>query len=332
MDSDCCTVDSVAFIHSMEFCPFEGGLDLIAIADNESLSIKSCKFFNDEQDGTGNNYIRNIQNDLVFEHVTLIKLKVSEVICIAWSPVTNVRYLPKKVVIAAGTYNGVVNVYSTDLKEETLVTSLEGHLDSVNAVAYEPLEGLELASVSDDHSCKVWDVETQELLVSFPLQYSGVAVCWHPQQPSKLMVAELGGKIRFYNVELKQAVQTLDCKKEGIMSADWCWLNPVKIGATAHLEWFLWDMSRSSYPLDSQQAHSVQSNKFLWSKHHEDVFLTLGGPKNTLKIYHLGHRQPILHKTHVSGSCATWHSQLPVCAVAGNKAIHFYDVKVRTQF
>lgn len=323
-------VEASSFINALEFCPFEGAENLLAVANRNSLTIGSCKFSSEKD--SSDTYARQISKDLVYENITLIKLRVCDVNCLAWSPVSNVKHLPRSIIIATGTKTGIINVYTADLKDEAVESSLEGHTDCVNAICFEPIEGQELASVSDDHSCKVWDVSNGDIIVSFPLQYPGVSVCWHPDQPGKLMAAELGGRLRFYNIPLKQAILSIDCKKHSLTSADWCWLNHSKVGASAEMEWYLWDITRSAYPLDSQQAHSGGCRKLLWSKHHEDVFLTLGRPCNTLKVYHLGHRQPILHKVHETSMCASWHSTLPICAVAGNKCIHFYDTRSCTQF
>lgn len=330
--ADCSTVQAPAFINALEFCPFEGAENTLAIASRDVLSIGSCKFKSEKTDNESYSYRH--PKDIVQEYTTLINLRITDVNCIAWSPVSNMKHLPRTLVISAGTKSGGLSTYTADLKKgsEAVENPIDAHEDCVNDIAFEPIEGQELVSVSDDHFCKVWEVATGKLVCSFPLQYPGVSVCWHPEQPGKIMVAELGGRIRFYDISLKQAVLSIDCKKQSLSSADWCWLNHSKIGATAEMEWFLWDITKSAYPLESQQSHSAGCRKIIWSKHHEDVFLTLGRPKNALKVYHLGHRQPILHKIHETSLCASWHRVLPVCAVAGNKAIHFYDIKSLTQF
>ncbi|KAI4873703.1 hypothetical protein NFI96_023389, partial [Prochilodus magdalenae] len=62
---------------------------------------------------------------------------------------------------------------------------MEGHTSYINHVVFEPTEGKQIASVSDDHTCRVWDLEGNET-VSFRLWSPGVSVCWHPEEVFKV--------------------------------------------------------------------------------------------------------------------------------------------------
>ena len=62
---------------------------------------------------------------------------------------------------------------------------LEGHSDYVNSVCFEPEQGDQLASVSDDHTCRVWQIDGTEQ-VRLPLGAPGMSVCWHIEEPSKV--------------------------------------------------------------------------------------------------------------------------------------------------
>lgn len=325
-------VDAPAFIDAIAFCPFANAENLLAIGSRDGLCIGLCKFNCQRQDN-GKAYV-NVGKEPLHEYSVIINISVADISCIAWSPASNMKHLPRTVIIGTGTKSGIINIYTADVKQnsETEESPITAHEDCVNDLAFEPIEGQELVSVSDDHTSKVWNVSSGELICSFPLGYPGMSVCWHPEQQGKFMVAELGGRVRFYDMKSQQAILSVDCKKQCLTSADWCWLNQSKIGASSDMEWHLWDITKSSFPLESQQSHSGGCSKILWSKHNEDVFLTLGSPKNAVKVYHLGHRQPIMHKMHEASMSASWHRTLPICAVAGNEAIHFYDVKILTEF
>lgn len=62
------------------------------------------------------------------------------------------------------------------------------HKDYVNAVASHPETGGSVASVSDDQTCCIWSVDSDsdDATVSFALTSPGMAVCWHPKEPSKV--------------------------------------------------------------------------------------------------------------------------------------------------
>lgn len=63
------------------------------------------------------------------------------------------------------------------------------HKDYVNALASHPETGASVASVSDDQTCCIWSVDSNDSAddtISFPLTSPGMAVCWHPKEPSKV--------------------------------------------------------------------------------------------------------------------------------------------------
>jgi len=120
---------------------------------------------------------------------------------------------------------------------------LEGHKDYMNAISYEP-EGELLASVSDDHTCKLWAVkENQKCVSTFYLTSPGTSVCWHNEESGKLLVAEKNGLIRMYNVRSHQAIMSLDSGVVPLTAADWG-PNPLKVASIAAGELLLWDVSR----------------------------------------------------------------------------------------
>ncbi|NXW60043.1 NUP37 protein, partial [Eurystomus gularis] len=204
--------------------------------------------------------------------------------------------------------------------------TFDGHSDYINDLVFAPKEGQEIASVSDDHTCRVWDLEGNEK-AHFVLRSPGMSVCWHPEEAFKLMVAEKNGTIRFYDLITQQAILSLECEQTPLMSADWCLKNTLKIGAVAGSDWLMWDMTRSSYPQDKRPVHVDRARLFRWSRVNENLFATIGYPGKTttqLLVHHLGHPQPILTGTAAVGSGLTWHRTLPLCAVGGDHKIFFW--------
>lgn len=120
---------------------------------------------------------------------------------------------------------------------------LGGHKDYTNALAYEP-EGELLATVSDDHTCKLWAIKEEQKNVStFYLSSPGMAVCWHNEESGKLLAAEKNGLIHMYNVRSQQAIMSLDAGVVPLTHADWG-LNPLKVACLAASELLVWDVSR----------------------------------------------------------------------------------------
>ena len=116
----------------------------------------------------------------------------------------------------------------------------------MNNISYDP-EGELLASVSDDHTCKLWAVkEDQQCILTFPLTGPGVNVCWHSEETGKLLVAEKNGIIRMYNVRSQQAIMSVDAGSIPLSTADWG-PNPLKVACIASGEFILWDVSRPRY-------------------------------------------------------------------------------------
>ena len=65
---------------------------------------------------------------------------------------------------------------------------LQGHKKSINSIAFEPMTGSKLATVSDDHFCLIWDAENGQVLTAIRLLYAGINVCWNSYEPGKSML------------------------------------------------------------------------------------------------------------------------------------------------
>nr|XP_009678274.1 PREDICTED: nucleoporin Nup37 isoform X2 [Struthio camelus australis] len=245
---------------------------------------------------------------------------------IAWSPETRLDALPPQLRFGTAASDRKIRLFTSDLQDKNEYKTFDGHSDYINDLVFAPKEGQEVASVSDDHTCRVWDLEGNEK-AHFVLRSPGMSVCWHPEEAFKLMVAEKNGTIRFYDLITQQAILSLECEQTPLMSADWCLKNPLKIGAVAGSDWLIWDIARSSYPQDKRPVHVDRARLFRWSRVNENLFATTGYPGKTttqLLVHHLGHPQPILIGTAAVGSGLTWHRTLPLCAVGGDHKIFFW--------
>ncbi|KAJ7399112.1 Nucleoporin Nup37 [Pitangus sulphuratus] len=209
---------------------------------------------------------------------------------IAWSPETRLDAIPPQIRFCTAASDKKLRLFTSDLQDKNefkksgaaklaFVTdklfavvrnknvmikkhqTFDGHSDYINDLVFAPNEGQEVASVSDDHTCRVWVLEGNEK-AHFVLRSPGMSVCWHPEEAFKLMVAEKNGTIRFYDLITQQAILSLECEQTPLMSADWCLKNTLKIGAVAGSDWLIWDITRSSYPQDKRPVHVDRARLF----------------------------------------------------------------------
>ena len=64
---------------------------------------------------------------------------------------------------------------------------LGDHRSYINEVCFQPKDGKMVASVSDDHTCKVFGVDAS-VVACFPLGGPGMSVTWHKDEPGKASV------------------------------------------------------------------------------------------------------------------------------------------------
>lgn len=141
------------------------------------------------------------------------------------------------------------------------------------------------------------------------------------------MVAEKKGTIRFYDLVTQHAILSLDSGQVPLMSADWCLTNTVKVGAVAGNDWVIWDITRSSYPLEKRPAHFDRGRHFRWSRAQENLFATTGYPgkiNSQLLVHHLGHPQPVMTGSASVGAGLSWHRTLPLCVIGGDRKLFFW--------
>uniref|UniRef100_A0A8C4QED3 Uncharacterized protein n=1 Tax=Eptatretus burgeri TaxID=7764 RepID=A0A8C4QED3_EPTBU len=170
---------------------------------------------------------------------------------------------------------------------------LGGHRFFVNAVAFEPTEGQQLASVGDDRTCRIWTLDGVSK-ACFPLKFSGISVCWLSNDPDKILVAEKAGVVRLYSLVDGQPLLSLESEGATLASADWSGVANHYVGAAAGAEWLIWDLNVSSLPRQRKHAHVDGAHQFKWSRVCEGLFATtgcVGKLRGTLSIHNLAHDQ-----------------------------------------
>ncbi|XP_005800016.2 nucleoporin Nup37 isoform X1 [Xiphophorus maculatus] len=311
------TVTCEDYVHVVEFSPFSSGspASLLAFSGNLYVVVGTCLFQEEdvEVNGVQFNALRVFHHDIQVE-------------ALAWSPESRLDRIPT-IRFCTAAADRKLRLLTSDLKDQNEFKVMEGHSSYINHLVFEPTEGKRIASVSDDHTCRLWDLDGNETAV-LRLHSPGMSVCWHPQEEFKLMVAEKKGTIRFYDLVTQQAILSLDSGHSGpLMSADWCLTNTIKVGAVVGNDWLIWDITRSSYPQEKRPAHKDKARLFRWSFVNENLFATTGCPgkiSSQVFIHHLGHPQPVMIGSSPVGSGLSWHRMLPLCVVGGDRKLCFW--------
>uniref|UniRef100_A0A3P9DHN3 Nucleoporin 37 n=1 Tax=Maylandia zebra TaxID=106582 RepID=A0A3P9DHN3_9CICH len=172
------TVPCDDFVHVVEFSPFSSGTpaSLLAYGGNQYVVVGTCLFQEEdvEVEGVEFNVLRAFHHEL-------------RVDALAWSPESRLDRIPT-IRLCTAAADRKLRLLTSDLQDRHEVKVMEGHTSYINHLVFEPMEGKQIASVSDDHTCRVWDLDGNES-ATFRLQSPGISVCWHPKEVFKVGVA-----------------------------------------------------------------------------------------------------------------------------------------------
>uniref|UniRef100_A0A8C7KZC8 Nucleoporin 37 n=1 Tax=Oncorhynchus kisutch TaxID=8019 RepID=A0A8C7KZC8_ONCKI len=199
------TVPCDDYVHVVEFSPFDSG--------NQYVVVGTCCFQEEDMEVEGVEF-----TTLRFFHHVL------RMDCLAWSPESRLDNLPQLIRFCTAAADRKVRLLTSDLQNQHEVKVMEGHTSYINHLVFEPTEGKQMASVSDDHTCR--SVRTSSRIAAWT--------------------------IRFYDLVTQQAILSLDCGQSPLMSADWCLANTIKVGAVTGSDWVICDITRSSYPQEKR--------------------------------------------------------------------------------
>uniref|UniRef100_A0A8C7TJH1 Nucleoporin 37 n=1 Tax=Oncorhynchus mykiss TaxID=8022 RepID=A0A8C7TJH1_ONCMY len=255
------TVPCDDYVHVVEFSPFDSGS--VASLLEEDMEEVGVEF-----------------TTLRFFHYAL------RMYCLAWSPESRLDKLPQLIRFCTAAADRKVRLLTSDLQNQHEVKVMEGHTSYINHLVFEPTEGKQMASVSDDHTCR--SVRTSS------------------------RIAAQEGTIHFYDLVTQQAILSLDCGQSPLMSADWCLANTIKVGAVTGSDWVIWDITRSSYPQEKRPAH-VERN----------LLSTTGCPgkiSSELCVWLF----PVMIGSATVGADLNWQRSLPLFVIGGDRKLSFW--------
>lgn len=138
------TVSCEDYVHVVEFSPFSSGTpsSLLAYGGNQYVVVGTCLFQEEDLDveGVEFNVLRAFHHEL-------------RVDALAWSPESRLDRLPI-IRFCTAAADRKLRLLTSDLQDKHEVKVMEGHASYINHLVFEPTEGKQIASVSDDHTCR----------------------------------------------------------------------------------------------------------------------------------------------------------------------------------
>ncbi|KAH8262036.1 hypothetical protein KR038_008028 [Drosophila bunnanda] len=267
--------------------------------------------------------------DLTLDKEGVEKIDERRVVsAIAFAPDTSLNSTPKSVTLCAARWD-TMDIFRTDLSQFNTVNKLRGHKDYINDMAW-VCEGSLLASVSDDFTCRFWNTADQQNVLTYRLTSAGMSVKAHPDDPSKVLVAEKKGIIRLYNVNTKQAVISVQSPKFPLMSADWALSNRYFITALAGGDVVTWDLNRPVVPADVKQVHEDGGRAVRFAPGSSEMVLaSIGRPDVTLKVFAAKSTMPLVEANLKTFGGMAWHQRLPYISAVSDRDLHFWKVQMK---
>ncbi|KRT83708.1 WD40 domain-containing protein, partial [Oryctes borbonicus] len=167
---------------------------------------------------------------------------------------TAINIVPMNIQFCTASIDFKLRVFKGNLSDENTCEELVGHTSYINDLNYDP-ENIYIVSVSDDHTARIWTTADNKQLAILKLTSPGMSTCWHKDDNSKLLVAEKVGIIRFYNVGKQKPILSFDYGKP-LASAHWAPFDSQLIASLQMGELLLWDMTRSSRPIQNNLMYT----------------------------------------------------------------------------
>lgn len=250
----------------------------------------------------------------------------SRVQCIAWSPETSMTVSPKCLKFATGGADYNVRLFSSDLADNEAVRVLRGgHSDYINSLAYQPSDGSQIVSGSDDHTIALWDSDSGQRLHTVTFRSAVMAVSWHPEEVSKLMVAEKSGILHLFNIVSYHPILSLDCGAGPLLSADWSLYNSLLIATSIRSDVMIWDISKMA-PITKKYLRQDNIKSVKMSPSSESVMATAGQPNYSVNISNIknSHITPIMTNQPIGG--ISWHPSKSILVVGHDENISIHHI------
>ena len=178
------SVVSPDVVNAVSLTSDKSGHHLLVFESNSKVFVIKLFLTNDRFDSS-------FDSELI--HDFIIGVKCSS---ISLSPETDLNAIKPCLKLAVATHHLDIRILQSDLScgEPVVdVAYLRHHSDFINDIAFEPIDGQTLASVSDDCSCCLWSITENgaQLAAQLTLTSAGVSVKWHKSDPNKVSLQSL---------------------------------------------------------------------------------------------------------------------------------------------
>lgn len=304
-------------IQTLEFCPFLQGKDILNVCGQKKFYIQQLKFKENLTGEKGLKEALSVKDLLVVFHGRDINH-------VTWSPNTTLAHIPRCLEFAVSTLNYKLVYFQLDMADNTKFTEIGQHADTINEIMFSPNEAHLLASVSDDYTCKIWDVNTNQEISKIQLRSPGISVNFHSDCPTQLMIAEEHGKIGFYDIRSHTAVTSLEVPGP-LGCAHWAPSEVNLVSATTGHEVFFWNIAMSSIPMDSRMLLMQQAHGIRWERSNSNLYGVVGRMKGgVFCIYHRAHQKIPTSMKEPTLKGLSWHYSAPLCATSSQSKAYLY--------
>lgn len=250
----------------------------------------------------------------------------SRVQCLAWSPQTTLAVAPRVLKFATGGADHNVRIFTSDLGQNESLRVLSGHRDYVNSVAFHPEEdGGQLVSGSDDHTVALWDTNSGQHLHTITFRSAVMAVSWHPEEVSKLMIAEKNAVVHMFNIVSYHPILSLDCGTGPLSSADWSLSNSLLIAVAIRSDVSVWDLSKMA-AVHKKYVRQDVVKAVKMAPFSDTLMATAGQPNYSVKVSSTknAHLTTVMANEPIGG--ISWHPRRNLLVVGHDEKISVHYV------
>ena len=247
------------------------------------------------------------------------------------SPETSIK---SNIVFATVNNSFEIHIYNSsmdpnDPERLNTVRTLRGHENYINSIAFSSDSQL-IASGSDDHTCRIWEVKGSQdtLLTVLNFSSSITSVQFNSEESEKLIIGEKCGTIFVYCLKLNQSIYSFQTRHSPLFWLDWSSKNSQYVAVASGDQLLYFDITKSPVLLYSKRIHDIAKIVKI-SKNNVLVTASVGGKaSNDLKVMHQKSQIPIIFEKLVACNGIAWHFSQPLLLVASDRKFAVYKVQV----